>query len=219
MILTIDCSSSTAFISLSQNGKTLFTKENSVQKDHAGFLHVAIKSLMEDAAISFNELLAIAVVAGPGSYTGVRIGMATAKGLCFAASKPLIYMSALEILALACFRKVKDEAALYIPIIDARRMEVFTATYNAGQEELIAPGSHILTEESFADSLQKGAVFFTGNAVAKAAEMLKHANAVFCGDVDFISASSEMANRLYINNSSVDLINATPLYIKAFFEG
>jgi len=219
MILIIDCSTEKAFVCLADRGIVVATKESNNQKNHASFLHKAIKDLMEEANLNLRSLDAVAVVSGPGSYTGVRIAMASAKGLCLALKKPLILLNGLELLARACHKEVKDINGIYIPMIDARRMEVFTAVYNS-EFQLMSPAvNHILEERSFKNYLTAGMVYFVGNGVSKAKELIINEQAIFCENYNVITAAADFAQSEFDKKISADIINSEPLYIKPFFEG
>lgn len=219
MILIIDCSNENAFVCLADNGNTVALKQSENQKNHAGFLHIAIKNLMEESAVKLSSLTAVAVISGPGSYTGVRVAMASAKGLCVALKKPLILLNGLELLASACYEEVKEDNAIYIPLIDARRMEVFTAVYNSKMENISPPINHILEDKSFENFLIVGPVYFVGNGVLKAKSLMTHPNAIFCDKYNVISAAAQLAQTYFESGKIADITYSEPLYIKSFFEG
>ncbi len=127
MLLLIDTSQETATVALSKEGKVLYWEENKISKEHASWLHTAIGRLIVKAEITLAELKAVAVVAGPGSYTGLRVGMAAAKGFCYALKIPLITRNTLEVMAESMRDVAIEKGALICPMIDARRDEVFTA--------------------------------------------------------------------------------------------
>ncbi len=129
MLLLIDTSQEKASIALSKEGKVLFSEENSISKEHASWLHTAIGRMLAEADISLAELKAIAVIAGPGSYTGLRVGMAAAKGFCYALHIPLITLNTLKVMAESMRSVAEKKKVLICPMIDARRDEVFTALY------------------------------------------------------------------------------------------
>ena len=143
LILNIDTATDIAHISISKSGVILDSVTNKEQKDHGSFLQPAIQQLLKNNFISIQELDAIAISAGPGSYTGLRVGMASAKGLCFALEKPLITISSLEIIAYAAILEAGTQTAntgvLFCPMIDARRMEVFTALFSPELEPVLEP--------------------------------------------------------------------------------
>ncbi len=132
MLLLIDTSQETATAAVSREGKVLFSEENKISKEHASWLHTAISRLIAEADITLGELKAVAVVAGPGSYTGLRVGMAAAKGFCYALKIPLITLNTLETMAESMRTLAVEKKALICPMIDARREEVFTALYSIG---------------------------------------------------------------------------------------
>jgi tRNA threonylcarbamoyladenosine biosynthesis protein TsaB len=129
MILLIDTSQETGIVALSKAGEVLFSEENKIQKEHATWLHPAVKRLIAGAKISLRDLEAVAVIAGPGSYTGLRVGMAAAKGFCYGLKIPLITQNTLRVMAESMLSFAAEKAALICPMIDARREEVFTALY------------------------------------------------------------------------------------------
>jgi tRNA threonylcarbamoyladenosine biosynthesis protein TsaB len=144
MILLIDTSQETGTVALSKEGRVLFSEENKVAKEHAIWLHTAIARLLSEAKITMRELEAVSVVAGPGSYTGLRVGMAAAKGLCFALKIPLITQNTLRVMAESMRSFAGEKSAMICPMIDARRDEVFTALYDG--MELRAEGLGLKAE-------------------------------------------------------------------------
>ena len=160
LILNIDTAVQTSSICLSENDETLAVKINPSQKDSAAWLHVAIKELLHEKNLFLQQLEAIAVSEGPGSYTGLRVGMATAKGLCYALNKPLITINTLQMMA---FAAPKQHQGLLCPMIDARRMEVFTAIFDQNLNFILPPANLVLSETSFNDFLQKNKILFFGN--------------------------------------------------------
>ena len=164
LILNIDTAVDVASICLAKDGKILSIAKNESQKDHASWLHIAIKEIFEKNNLELGSVDAIAVTGGPGSYTGLRIGMATAKGICFALNKPLISLNTLLVMANAA----KEESAdLLCPMIDARRMEVFTAIYTKELEIVKDPAAITLNENSFAEYLSSNSICFFGNGSNK----------------------------------------------------
>src|ERR1700682_771813 len=129
MVLLIDTSQEIGTVALSKEGQILFSEENKIAKEHASWLHLAIARMLKETGITVRELEAIAVVAGPGSYTGLRVGMAAAKGFCYALKVPLITQNTLRVMAESMIPVAEEKQALICPLIDARRDEVFTALY------------------------------------------------------------------------------------------
>src|SRR5450432_739152 len=134
MILLIDTAQETGTIALSKDGLVLFSEENKIAKEHASWLYGAITRLLEKANTAIREMEAIAVVAGPGSYTGLRVGMAAAKGFCYALKIPLITQNTLRVMAESMLPAAEEKKARICPLIDARRDEVFTALYTLNAE-------------------------------------------------------------------------------------
>ncbi|HEX8331516.1 MAG TPA: tRNA (adenosine(37)-N6)-threonylcarbamoyltransferase complex dimerization subunit type 1 TsaB [Segetibacter sp.] len=219
LILNIDTATELASVCLSNNEEILALKENSVQKEHASFIHVAIKEVMDRAGKPLKDIDAVAVTAGPGSYTGLRVGMATAKGLCYALGKPLITINTLEVMTHAAIEGQNGATTrdtLFCPMIDARRMEVFTALYNSSLKELLSPCALILDSFFFNKWLDDRKILFFGNGSKKFKDIADHKNASF---IDFyFSAShlSTLANKCFNNHQFANLAYAEPLYIKEF---
>ena len=157
LILSIETATTNCSVSLSKNGETLLLKEdNSNNYSHAERLHVFIDETLREANIERSELEAIAVSKGPGSYTGLRIGVSAAKGLCYALDIPLISVSTLEALAY----QVNVDNGVIVPMLDARRMEVFSAIYSSNLKQVRDIEAQILDESSFTQELSKGKVYF-----------------------------------------------------------
>lgn len=175
-ILNIDTAVTTASVCLARDDQPLFVQENFFQKDHASWLHTAIKNLLAEAGVSIEQLSAIAISAGPGSYTGLRVGMSAAKGLCYALNKPLIAINTLQMMAAAARNGGKE---LLCPMIDARRMEVFTAVYDQSLTEILSPVNLIIDQHSFSDVLNQHSVIFFGNGSDKFKKISQNVNASF----------------------------------------
>src|SRR6188508_3675664 len=178
LLLNIDTAVDIASICLAKDGQVLSIAKNvredavgESQKDHASWLHIAIKEIFEKNDLELGAVDAIAVTGGPGSYTGLRIGMATAKGICYALNKPLISLNTLLVMA----NVAKEEKAdLLCPMIDARRMEVFTALYTKELEIVKEPAAITLNENSFAEYLLNNSICFFGNGSNKFSAINKH---------------------------------------------
>lgn len=216
-LLNIDTASDTATISISENDQVIDFVRNTVQKDHASFLHPAIKILLQKATLSIDKLDAIAVTAGPGSYTGLRVGMAAAKGLCFALDIPLITINTLEVMALSAILQLKNETALYCPLIDARRMEVFTAMYDHKLTEILKPCSMVIEENSFNHSLKTDKIYFSGSGSLKLMALLHNTNALFTNNKLIPEAMPSLSLKNYIKKAFADVSYAVPQYLKEFY--
>ncbi|MES2747792.1 MAG: tRNA (adenosine(37)-N6)-threonylcarbamoyltransferase complex dimerization subunit type 1 TsaB [Bacteroidota bacterium] len=212
-ILNIETATKNCSVALSKDGKTILCKEIAEQGySHAEKLHVFIEAILKEANISFFEVKAIAVSKGPGSYTGLRIGVSAAKGLCYALSIPLIAVDTLTILA----NQVNVENGLIIPMIDARRMEVYSAVFNSNKEKIRDVQAEILTEESFVDYTET--IHFIGDSNEKAKTVLTKSNFVFHDEIIFPSASamSLLSHEKFQNKDFEDVAYFEPYYLKDF---
>jgi len=211
LILNIDTALETASVCLSEDGNMLQISFSENQKDHASWLHSAIADLFKKSGYDLKALKAVSVSTGPGSYTGLRVGMSAAKGICYALNIPMITMNSLKILAFA----VKGEAVDKIcPLIDARRMEVYTAMYDKDLQEQIPPHALVADEKSFASSLLSGKVLFCGNGVKKLQPILSDRNAFFSPAIADASHLGCLSYKIYQNKEFANLAYAEPLYLK-----
>lgn len=216
LLLNIDTATEAAYVSVARDGIILRSLNNLSQKDHASFLQVAIQQLTKDTGISLQELDAVAVTAGPGSYTGLRVGLASAKGICYALNKPLITLNTLAVWATAAILATKEEEALFCPMIDARRMEVFTAVYNRQLDIILPPCALVIDENSFAGLLQDHTILFFGNGAAKWQQVAKQTHARFTDLTVIPAAMSELAANHYDNHRFTALADSEPIYLKEF---
>jgi len=217
LILNIDTATETARVSFAKDGKVLQSLSNELQKDHAAFLQRAIQQLTQSAALTLSDIDAVAVTAGPGSYTGIRVGMASAKGLCYALNKPLITINTLQFLTAAAKQQFgSGEEILFCPMIDARRMEVFTALYNTQLTAILPPCAMILGEGSFLTHLEKNKIAFFGSGAAKWKPLCKHSNASFTDVSNLPEAMAALSNTYFLQQQFADLAYSEPFYIKEF---
>ena len=214
LLLHIDTALGKATVSLAAGETLIAVKENQDMRDQATWIHTAIQNLLQENGYTTASLSAIAVVAGPGSYTGLRIGLATAKGLCYALHIPLITINTLELIAQAAQPQATD---LVCAMIDARRMEVFMALYNKAGEAIIEPEAKIITADSFADILDQRHILFAGNSNAKVSSVIKHPYAVFLENNYTVTDICAFANRMYQNGSFTGLAYAEPYYVKEYY--
>ena len=217
LLLNIDTATETAVISIAENENVLSSVTNGDQKDHASFLQPAIKELLEKNNKAIGEVNAIAVTAGPGSYTGLRVGMASAKGLCYALHIPLITLNTLEVMGLSAINKTRDHSSLYCPMIDARRSEVFAAIYDSTLNEILKPCSMILDISSFSEALKKSKIYFSGSGAIKFKDMLQNENAVFTNDEITPDAMAQLSYKKLIDNDFSDIAYSAPFYLKEFY--
>ncbi|SFC87482.1 tRNA (adenosine(37)-N6)-threonylcarbamoyltransferase complex dimerization subunit type 1 TsaB [Algibacter pectinivorans] len=214
LILNLETATTNCSVSLSKDGKTIVLKEdNDKNYSHAERLHVYIDAVLKEANITSNDLDAIAVSKGPGSYTGLRIGVSAAKGLCFALNKPLIAVPTLNALAY----QVTMESGVVVSMLDARRMEVYSAIYDLDYKQIRETQAEILDETSFKNYLEQGKVYFIGNGVEKTKTLINHPNAIFV-DNKLPSANhmSVLAYQKYKENSFEDVAYFEPYYLKDF---
>jgi len=216
-ILQIETATQVCSVALAVNGKTIALKEESAQNIHAASLTLFITEVMQAAKLSYKELDAIAVSKGPGSYTGLRIGVSTAKGLCFALDKPLIGIETLEMMANGFLQQHPNYGGLVCPMIDARRMEVFTAVYDHKLKGFETVNAKVVDEKSFILELDKHFVTFIGDGAAKCAPVLEHQNAHF-STTNFNSAAniSTLADEAFANQRFEDVAYFEPFYLKDF---
>ncbi len=220
-ILHIDTATEEAHVSIARDGMILRSLFNRSQKDHGSFLQPAIQQLAKDAGISLTQIDAFAVTAGPGSYTGLRVGMASAKGLCYALNKPLITLNTLEVLAASALYQLTGEQlkdnVLLCPMIDARRMEIFTAIYNIKLEMVLSPCAMLLNENSFAAHIQDDMIFF-GSGSAKWKLLCKHPHASFLLVSIQPEAMSNLSVALYAKKLFTQVADSQPIYLKEFHD-
>lgn len=214
LLLNIETSTTNCSVSLSKKGETLVLKEDySANYSHAESLHVFIDNVVKSAKIKLSDIDAIAVSKGPGSYTGLRIGVSAAKGLCFALDKPLISVSTLESLS----HQVNIDNGFIVPILDARRMEIYSAVFDAHHHQIREIQAQILNENSFLSYLETDKVYFIGNGVEKTKTVIKHKNAVYIENkLPSANELGKLAFEKYKNNDFENLAYFEPFYLKDF---
>ena len=217
LILGIETSTTVCSVALTRDGATVAREKLYLEKSHSSLLTIAISDLLKHAGVQRQELSAVAVSKGPGSYTGLRIGVSTAKGICYALDKPLISVNTLKAMAHE-INRFNTGSALLCPMIDARRMEVYTALFDADLKELDATRALILDEESFAETIAQNQVFFFGNGAAKFQPLVEsQSNAAF---IEGISPSAEavaqLAQQSFDQQVFEDVAYFEPYYLKDF---
>lgn len=212
-ILNIETATKNCSVSLAKNGETILCKEIAEQGySHAEKLHVFIEDILKETGISVQDLKAIAVSKGPGSYTGLRIGVSTAKGLCYALGIPLISVDTLQVLA----QQVVVEKGLIVPMIDARRMEVYSAVFDNKHAKKMEVQAEILTENSYTEITEP--IYFVGDCQEKCQTVLTKNNFTFLPEIIFPSAN-EMSSLSYEKFSATDFEDVAyfePFYLKDF---
>ncbi len=212
-ILNIETATKNCSVALAKDGVVIICKEIAEEGfSHAEKLHLFIEDCIKEADVTLQDLSAVAVSQGPGSYTGLRIGVSAAKGLCFALSIPLIAIDTLQ--SLASQAHVAD--GVIIPMIDARRMEVYSAVFSAEGERLREVQAEIITEDSFSDYEEK--VYFVGDCAEKCSTLLTNSNFVFLVEFKYPSANemAQLSFEKYKKNDTVDVAYFEPYYLKDF---
>jgi tRNA threonylcarbamoyladenosine biosynthesis protein TsaB len=214
IILNIETSTKNCSVCIANNGEIVAIKElNNGSYSHAEVLHPFIEAILKEGNILKDQIDAIAVSKGPGSYTGLRIGVSAAKGLSFALNKPLISIDTLTSLSHA----ISIDTGTIVPMLDARRMEVYAAVFNKDREQIRKIKAEIIHATSFSEELAKGSVYFLGDGSQKCKETITHKNAVFVDDK--FPSSKEMALLSFLKykkNDTEDVAYFEPFYLKDF---
>lgn len=216
-ILNIDTSTDVCSVALTSEGSVLEHREDYEGQNHAKVLSSFINDMLDYATPRGIKLDAVAVSMGPGSYTGLRIGLSEAKGLCFGSDIPLIGISTLELLTVTVmFREFWDDDILFVPMIDARRKEVYTGVYDLALNKIMQPQPLILDENSFQEYKDKQIVFF-GNGSDKAKDIIQLPNARFIKNIRPEAVNMmALSERSFRNNNFIDIAYSTPEYLKDF---
>ncbi|MFT4602931.1 MAG: tRNA threonylcarbamoyladenosine biosynthesis protein TsaB [Arenicella sp.] len=218
-ILLIETSTKTCSVAVSENGSTICIKEHTSENyTHSEFLHVYIQELLNKNDIALPNLDAVCVSKGPGSYTGLRIAVSTAKGLCFGADLKLLSITSLQSLS-ELARSKYPHYDYYIPMLDARRMEVYTQVFNSKGVAKSDVDAHILDESSYDSFLAKGKCLFFGDGSEKSKELLQNENAFFEDIAPSASGMSELADGKFDSKSFEDVAYFEPFYLKDFVAG
>ncbi len=219
IILNIDTATEYASVCLSDGNTILAIEENFEQKNHAAFLQPAIKKIQNTLQFQLSSLHAIAVTAGPGSYTGLRVGLASAKGLCYALNKPLLLINTLQVMAYALAKNYQADKTnlLFCPLIDARRMEVFTALYNNHLEPIINPSATIVDENFLKEELKENTIIMGGSGSKKMLQLITHENIIFSTTVHNATDLAAIATQQFENKQFTNLAYSEPYYLKEFY--
>ena len=219
-LILIETSTALCSAALAEDGVITSYRESSAPKAHASLTAVFIQEMLEEKGLTIADCDAVCVSKGPGSYTGLRVGVSTAKGLCFGSSKPLIAISTLDILVAQA--QIPDNLKYIVPMVDARRMEVYAAVYEiaaqAGNDvrQITETAPAIIDENSYSDILEKGKVLFIGDGAGKCADVIKHPNATFVQCWPKASAMLEPAMKAYKEKRFEDVAYFEPFYLKEF---
>lgn len=223
MLLVIDTALEKAHVALVRPEGLLIVRENTSSREHASFVPTAIDEICREAGIPLAELTGVVVVNGPGSYTGLRVGLSAAKGICFALEKPLYALSTLELMAAALIRHAGEQGvnidsnSVFCPMIDARRMEVFTGLYSSDLTPVKKPFALIADEQVLQQLAGNSTIIFSGNGVEKLSHLLPSGTVSYPGFIYLASDLADAANREVLRGCAEDLAYIEPFYIKDFF--
>ncbi|RHJ78103.1 tRNA (adenosine(37)-N6)-threonylcarbamoyltransferase complex dimerization subunit type 1 TsaB [Parabacteroides sp. AM08-6] len=217
-ILNIETSTSVCSVAVSADGEIVFEKTSFDGPSHAALLGVYVEEALSVLKQKGGQLDAVAVSSGPGSYTGLRIGVSVAKGLCFGSGIPLISVPTLEIMAHTAIKRNNETAdCLYCAMLDARRMEVYAAIYDASLRIVRKTAADIVGVDTYIDCLNKGKVCFFGNGAMKCKDVITSSNAVFMDDIVPLAVEIvPLAERAFEAGDFVDVAYFEPFYLKEF---
>lgn len=217
-IILIETSTALCSTALAEDGKIISYRESTAQKAHASLTAVFIKEMLDEHGLTMADCDAVCVSMGPGSYTGLRVGVSTAKGLCFGSGKPLLAVGTLDTLVWQAISEgqLPCGCKYIVPMVDARRMEVYTAVFSTEGKQLTETEPHIVTGESFADKLAEGPVLFIGDGAEKCRAVLTHPNAHFAQCCPKASAMLIPATEEYRSRNFRDVAYFEPFYLKEF---
>jgi tRNA threonylcarbamoyladenosine biosynthesis protein TsaB len=225
LILGIETATSICSVALVRDGKLLAIRESFGARDHSAALTTYISEIFNETGLSYPQMDAIAVSMGPGSYTGLRIGVSSAKGLCYALDKPLIAIDTLKSLAFQALQKIEHlrkntENILLVPMLDARRMEVYTAIFDRNLQVIEAVNAHVVTDDSFAAFSDKEIVYF-GDGASKCVSLFEtKSNYTLLEDIDLSALPvCLLAEKEYKVNNFADVAYCEPFYLKDFIAG
>ena len=225
LILNIETSTMVCSVCISRNGELIGIKESNEEKSHAKKLTIFVDELMKENGFNYSDLDAVAISKGPGSYTGLRIGVSTAKGLCYAKNIPLIAINTLQAMANGIIRKVKSkeiiiehfEDSVLVPMIDAKRMEVYSAFFNSKGEMVRDVKEEIIDEGSYLEVLKKQKVIFFGDGSEKIHDVIKHHNAEFIKKINPSAKDMiELSEQMFKIKKFEDVAYFEPFYLKDF---
>lgn len=216
LILSIETSTNVCSVAITNGSNVVATQKLFLEKSHSNLLTIIIQNTLDQCGIAPKDLEAIAVSEGPGSYTGLRIGISTAKGLCYALEKPLISIETLKAMTYEA-NKFNPDKALLVPMLDARRMEVYTATFGADMSLITKTHAKILDDNSFVETLNENKVFFFGDGSDKFKSLISHGNAKFIPDISPSAwAVGELAFKKLLSEDFEDVAYFEPFYLKEF---
>lgn len=220
-LLLIETSTEVCSVAIGVNGEIAAQREIKEHKAHAKVISGFIMEVLDEAKLKISDCSAVVVSEGPGSYTGLRVGVSVAKGICYGASLPLIAVSSLELIARLALEKCVAPEIPYkiVPMIDARRMEVYTAIFDHNYKQLTRTEAYVLSEESYSDILSEGKVIFTGDGSDKFKSIAGHPNAIFVDGYASARGMIAPAMEKYERSEFADVAYFEPFYLKDFIAG
>lgn len=219
LILSIETATKICSVALAKDGEVIISRETEEGNSHSTKLAPFIKEIVDESTYSFSDIDAIAVSMGPGSYTGLRIGVSTAKGLCFGLDIPLIAINTLEAMATLAAKQYNalHPNAILSPMIDARRMEVYNQLFDVDVKPLNKVSAVIVDEKSYLDNLSTNTIIFFGDGAAKCQEIINHENAhLFDGGLPSTLGMAPLAEKAFQANEFADVAYFEPFYLKEF---
>jgi tRNA threonylcarbamoyladenosine biosynthesis protein TsaB len=219
-ILSLETSTTVCSVAIHEAGKLLVSREILIPQSHASKLAVLVDEVRQESKLDFKQLSAVAVASGPGSYTGLRIGVSTAKALCYALNIPLVAVETLDIMAYQVQTsrdRNQNNREFYCPMIDARRMEVYCKVFDESLNVIQPVEAKIIDEHSFDDVMSESTLIFFGDGSSKCKEILTSPNAVFMENI-FPAASmlGELAYKKFVDGVVEDVVHFEPFYLKDF---
>lgn len=220
-IISIETSTEVCSVALSQNGKNVWEKKNMEGQNHSTLLAPFLQEMQSYIKENNLKVDAVAVSSGPGSYTGLRIGVSTAKGLCYGMDIPLLSIDTLKVITMSALHTLNNaninDETYFCPMIDARRMEVYTAFYDKNLNQIRDTSADIIEENSYKEILDKHIVYFFGNGANKCKKTITHPNARFLDDITpLASEMCQLAEKAYNDKDFKDVAYFEPAYLKEF---
>jgi tRNA threonylcarbamoyladenosine biosynthesis protein TsaB len=217
LILSLETSTGICSVALHEDSRLMADAEIQQEQAHASQLALLIQEVLKRVQVTPTQISAVAISSGPGSYTGLRIGTSTAKGFCYALNIPLISIPTLDLIATEGIEKLQQPSALFVPMIDAKRMEVYAEVVENGLNVMAETAAMVIDENSFSELLLGNKMFFFGDGAEKCKAVLKHENANFVGGVvPRAKTLGRMAARKFEAKRFEDMVAFSPLYLKEF---
>ncbi len=220
-LLLIDTATEYGAVAVSHHEELIAVQENGNQKEHASFLHPAIDAVVKAAGISFHQIDAVGVTIGPGSYTGLRVGLTAAKGICYVLNKPLVAVNTLQAMALASIESTSHmkfvKPVLHAPMMDARRMEVYTGLYTDSAEVYRIPQAIIIDNNIFVNESERYIIAFSGNCTKKMRSYLFGDQFILPESIHSMKHVAAIANKHFLNSTFENTAYCEPFYLKPFY--